>query len=213
MDGTIAPLDVICDLADRYQALVMVDECHSMGFMGAHGRGVVEHCGVTGRVDIITGTLGKALGGAIGGFTTGRKEIIDMLRQRSRPYLFSNSLPPSIVGAGIAVMDLLSSTTELRDRLEQNTAYFRAGMAKLGFDIVPGTHPITPVMLYDAPLAQKMANRLLELGIYVIGFFYPVVPKGKARIRVQVSAAHTQEHLDAAIAAFATAGRELGVIQ
>jgi glycine C-acetyltransferase len=181
--------------------------------MGAHGRGVVEHCGVTGRVDIITGTLGKALGGAIGGFTTGRKEIIDMLRQRSRPYLFSNSLPPSIVGAGIAVMDLLSSTTELRDRLEQNTAYFRAGMAKLGFDIVPGTHPITPVMLYDAPLAQKMANRLLELGIYVIGFFYPVVPKGKARIRVQVSAAHTQEHLDAAIAAFATAGRELGVIQ
>jgi glycine C-acetyltransferase len=213
MDGTIAPLDAICDLADKYQALVMVDECHSMGFMGAHGRGVVEHCGVTGRVDIITGTLGKALGGGIGGFTTGRQEIIDMLRQRSRPYLFSNSLPPSIVGAGIAVMDLLSSTTELRDRLEQNTAYFREGMSKLGFDIVPGTHPITPVMLYDAPLAQKMANRLLELGIYVIGFFYTVVPKGKARIRVQVSAAHTREHLDAAIAAFATAGRELGVIQ
>lgn len=213
MDGTIAPLDKICDLADTYSALVMVDECHSMGFMGAHGRGVVEHCGVTGRVDIITGTLGKALGGGIGGFTTGRQEIIDMLRQRSRPYLFSNSLPPSIVGAGIAVMDLLSATTELRDRLEENTAYFRSGMSALGFDIVPGTHPITPVMLYDAPLAQKMADRLLEHGIYVIGFFFPVVPKGKARIRVQVSAAHTREHLDKAIAAFGTVGRELGVIQ
>jgi glycine C-acetyltransferase len=213
MDGTIAPLDKICDLADAYSALVMVDECHSMGFMGAHGRGVVEHCGVTGRVDIITGTLGKALGGGIGGFTTGRQEIIDMLRQRSRPYLFSNSLPPSIVGAGIAVMDLLSATTELRDRLEDNTAYFRAGMSALGFDIVPGTHPITPVMLYDAPLAQKMADRLLDHGIYVIGFFFPVVPKGKARIRVQVSAAHTREHLDKAIAAFAAVGRELGVIQ
>lgn len=213
MDGTIAPLDKICDLADAYSALVMVDECHSMGFMGAHGRGVVEHCGVTGRVDIITGTLGKALGGGIGGFTTGRQEIIDMLRQRSRPYLFSNSLPPSIVGAGIAVMDLLSATTELRDRLEENTAYFRAGMSALGFDIVPGTHPITPVMLYDAPLAQKMADRLLDHGIYVIGFFFPVVPKGKARIRVQVSAAHTREHLDKAIAAFAAVGRELGVIK
>ncbi len=213
MDGTIAPLDKICDLADAYSALVMVDECHSMGFMGAHGRGVVEHCGVTGRVDIITGTLGKALGGGIGGFTTGRQEIIDMLRQRSRPYLFSNSLPPSIVGAGIAVMDLLSATTELRDRLEDNTAYFRAGMSALGFDIVPGTHPITPVMLYDAPLAQKMADRLLDHGIYVIGFFFPVVPKGKARIRVQVSAAHTREHLDKAIAAFAAVGRELGVIK
>jgi glycine C-acetyltransferase len=212
MDGTIAPLDKICDLADQYQALTMVDECHSMGFMGKHGRGVVEHCGVTGRVDIITGTLGKALGGGIGGFTTGRKQIIDMLRQRSRPYLFSNSLPPSIVGAGIAVMDLLSTTTELRDTLESNTAYFREGMSKLGFDIVPGTHPITPVMLYDAPLAQAMANKLLDHGIYVIGFFYPVVPKGKARIRVQVSAAHTREHLDKAIQAFGSVGRELGVI-
>lgn len=213
MDGTIAPLDKICDLADRYEALVMVDECHSMGFMGAHGRGVVEHCGVTGRVDIITGTLGKALGGGIGGFTTGRKEIIEMLRQRSRPYLFSNSLPPSIVGAGIAVMDLLSSTTELRDTLESNTAYFRAGMSKLGFDIVPGTHPITPVMLYDAPLAQRMADMLLEEGIYVIGFFYPVVPQGKARIRVQVSAAHSIDDLDRAIAAFGKVGNALGVIQ
>lgn len=213
MDGTIAPLDKICDLADRYEALVMVDECHSMGFMGAHGRGVVEHCGVTGRVDIITGTLGKALGGGIGGFTTGRKEIIEMLRQRSRPYLFSNSLPPSIVGAGIAVMDLLSSTTELRDTLESNTAYFRAGMSRLGFDIVHGTHPITPVMLYDAPLAQRMADMLLEEGIYVIGFFYPVVPQGKARIRVQVSAAHSIDDLDRAIAAFGTVGKALGVIQ
>lgn len=213
MDGTIAPLDVICDLADKYQAMVMVDECHSMGFMGTHGRGVVEHCGVTGRVDIITGTLGKALGGGIGGFTTGRQEIIDMLRQRSRPYLFSNSLPPAIVGAGIAVMDLLSTTTELRDTLEQNTRHFRAGMSALGFDIVPGTHPIVPVMLYDAPLAQKMADMLLEEGIYVIGFFYPVVPKDKARIRVQVSAAHTTEQLDTAISAFAKVGRILGVIQ
>ncbi|MBK6292390.1 MAG: glycine C-acetyltransferase [Ignavibacteria bacterium] len=213
MDGTIAPLDKICDMADQYQALVMVDECHSMGFMGAHGRGVVEHCGVTGRVDIITGTLGKALGGGIGGFTTGRQEIIDMLRQRSRPYLFSNSLPPSIVGAGIAVMDLLSSTTQLRDTLEENTKYFRDGMSKLGFDIVPGTHPITPVMLYDAPLAQAMAEKLLDHGIYVIGFFFPVVPKGKARIRVQVSAAHTRAHLDKAIAAFGAVGKELGVIQ
>ena len=212
MDGTIAPLDKVCDLADKYQALVMVDECHSMGFLGAHGRGVVEHCGVTGRVDIITGTLGKALGGGIGGFTTGRQEIIDMLRQRSHPYLFSNSLPPSIVGAGIAVMDLLSSTTDLRDTLEENTTYFRAGMSKLGFDIVPGTHPITPVMLYDAPLAQQMANKLLDHGIYVTGFFFPVVPKGKARIRVQISAAHTREHLNKAIAAFATVGKELGVI-
>ena len=212
MDGTIAPLDKVCDLADKYQALVMVDECHSMGFLGAHGRGVVEHCGVTGRVDIITGTLGKALGGGIGGFTTGRQEIIDMLRQRSRPYLFSNSLPPSIVGAGIAVLDLLSSTTDLRDTLEENTTYFRAGMSKLGFDIVPGTHPITPVMLYDAPLAQQMANKLLDHGIYVTGFFFPVVPKGKARIRVQISAAHTREHLNKAIAAFATVGKELGVI-
>lgn len=212
MDGTIAPLDTICDLADRYNALVMVDECHSMGFMGANGRGVVEHCGVTGRVDIITGTLGKALGGGIGGFTTGRQEIIDLLRQRSRPYLFSNSLPPAIVGAGIKVIDVLSSTTALRDQLEQNTAYFRSQMTALGFDIVPGTHPITPVMLYDAPLAQKMADRLLDEGVYVIGFFYPVVPKGKARIRVQISAAHTREMLDRAIAAFGKVGKELGVI-
>jgi glycine C-acetyltransferase len=213
MDGTIAPLDKICDLADAYSALVMVDECHSMGFMGTHGRGVVEHCGVTGRVDIITGTLGKALGGGIGGFTTGRQEIIDMLRQRSRPYLFSNSLPPSVVGASIAVMDLLSKTTELRDTLESNTAYFRGQMSALGFDIIPSTHPITPVMLYDAPLAQQMANALLEEDIYVIGFFFPVVPKGKARIRVQVSAAHTREHLDRAVAAFAKVGRQLGVIK
>jgi glycine C-acetyltransferase len=174
---------------------------------------VVEHCGVTGRVDIITGTLGKALGGGIGGFTTGRQEIIDMLRQRSRPYLFSNSLPPAIVQAGIAVMDILSSTTELRDRLEENTTFFRTAMSALGFDIVPGTHPITPVMLYDAPLAQQMADRLLAEGIYVIGFFYPVVPKDKARIRVQVSAAHTREHLQRAVDAFAKVGRELGVIQ
>jgi len=212
MDGTIAPLDKICDLADAYEAMVMVDECHSMGFMGKHGRGVVEHCGVTGRVDIITGTLGKALGGGIGGFTTGRQEIIDLLRQRSRPYLFSNSLPPAIVGAGIKMIDLLSTTTELRDRLEANTTYFRQGMQQLGFDIVPGVHPITPVMLYDAPLAQQMADKLLDEGIYVIGFFYPVVPKGKARIRVQVSAAHTTEMLDRAIAAFGTVGKQLGVI-
>lgn len=213
MDGTIAPLDKICDLADEFEALVMVDECHSMGFMGKNGRGVVEHCGVTGRVDIITGTLGKAMGGGIGGFTTGRQEIIAMLRQRSRPYLFSNSLPPAIVGAGIAVMDLLSSTTELRDTLESNTEYFRKGLTELGFDIVPGTHPITPIMLYDAPLAQQMAERLLAEGIYVVGFFFPVVPKGMARIRVQVSAAHTREHLDTAIAAFGKVGRELGVVK
>lgn len=212
MDGTIAPLDAICDLADRFEALVMVDECHSAGFMGKTGRGVIEHCNVVGRVDIITGTLGKALGGGIGGYTTGRKEIIEMLRQRSRPYLFSNSLPPAIVGAGIAVIDLLRETTALRDRLESNTSYFRQGMTDLGFDILPGTHPITPVMLYDAPLAQRMAERLLDEGIYVIGFFYPVVPKGKARIRVQVSAAHTIEHLDLALSAFGKVGRELGVI-
>ena len=213
MDGTIAPLDKICDLADKYEALVMVDECHSMGFMGKNGRGVVEHCGVTGRVDIITGTLGKALGGGIGGFTTGRKEIIEMLRQRSRPYLFSNSLPPAIVGAGIATMELLSSTTELRDKLEENTAYFRRRMRALGFDIGDSTHPIVPVMLYDAPLSQRMSKRLLEEGIYVVGFFYPVVPKDKARIRVQVSAAHTREHLDTCIDAFARVGKELGVLQ
>ncbi|GIV56373.1 MAG: 2-amino-3-ketobutyrate coenzyme A ligase [Candidatus Kapaibacterium sp.] len=212
MDGTIAPLDQICDLAERYEALVMVDECHSMGFMGATGRGVVEYCNVTGRVDIITGTLGKALGGGIGGFTTGRKEIIEMLRQRSRPYLFSNSLPPSIVGASIAVFELLSSTTELRDRLERNTQYFRSQMVALGFDVKPGNHPIVPIMLYDAKLSQDFARSMLEEGIYVVGFFYPVVPKGQARIRVQLSAAHTQEHLDRALEAFATVGRRYGVI-
>ena len=213
MDGTIAPLDKICDLADTYEAMVMVDECHSTGFMGKNGRGVIEHHDVMGRVDIITSTLGKALGGGIGGFTTGRQEIIDMLRQRSRPYLFSNSLPPAIVGAGLKMIEILSSTTELRDRLEANTKHFRAGMSKLGFDILPGEHPITPVMLYEAPLAQKMADRLLEEGIYVIGFFYPVVPKDLARIRVQVSAAHTTEMLDRAIAAFEKVGKELGVIK
>lgn len=212
MDGTIAPLDKICGLADRYDALVMVDECHSMGFMGATGRGVVEHCGVTGDVDIITGTLGKALGGGIGGFTAGRREIIEMLRQRSRPYLFSNSLPPAVVGASLEVFRMLEQTTQLRDRLEENTIYFRKGMTALGFDIVPGIHPITPVMLYDAPLAQNMASQLLTEGIYVIGFFYPVVPRGKARIRVQVSAGHSKEHLDSCIAAFAKVGKELGVI-
>ncbi len=212
MDGTIAPLDHICDLAERYEALVMVDECHSMGFMGATGRGIVEYCNVTGRVDIITGTLGKALGGGIGGFTTGRKEIIEMLRQRSRPYLFSNSLPPSIVGASIEVFQLLSATTELRDRLEHNTKYFRSKMVALGFDIKPGTHPIVPIMLYDAKLSQDFARLMLDEGIYVVGFFYPVVPKGQARIRVQLSAAHTQEHLDRALEAFANVGRRLGVI-
>ncbi|MBK9246705.1 MAG: glycine C-acetyltransferase [Ignavibacteria bacterium] len=213
MDGTIAPLDKICDLADKYQALVMVDECHSMGFMGKNGRGVIEHCGVLGRVDIITGTLGKALGGGIGGFTTGRKEIIELLRQRSRPYLFSNSLPPSVVGASIEIFDLLSETTELRDQLEANTMYFREEMTKLGFDIKPGTHPITPIMLYDAVLAQQFAQLLLAERIYVVGFFYPVVGKGLARIRVQISAAHTREHLDKAIAAFGKIGRELGVLK
>ncbi len=213
MDGTIAPLDAICDLADKYNALVMTDECHSMGFMGSHGRGVTELCNVTGRIDIITGTLGKALGGGIGGFTTGRREIIDMLRQRSRPYLFSNSIPPMVVGASIAVFDMLSETTELRDTLEQNTLYFREKMVQAGFDIKPGTHPIVPIMLYDAPLAQKFAERLLEEGVYVIGFFYPVVPKGLARIRVQISAAHTREHLDRAIEAFVNVGKELGCIK
>lgn len=213
MDGSIAPLDKICDLADKYNALVMVDECHSMGFMGKRGRGVTELCGVTGRIDIITGTLGKALGGGIGGFTTGRKEIIEMLRQRSRPYLFSNSIPPMIVQAGIAVMDMLSETTELRDTLEENTRYFREKMTNAGFDIKPGTHPITPIMLYEAPLAQQFAAKLLDEGIYVIGFFYPVVAKGLARIRVQISAGHTKEHLDKAIAAFTKVGKELGVLK
>lgn len=213
MDGTIAQLDKICDLADKYNALVMIDECHSTGFMGKTGRGVHEYRDVMGRVDIITGTLGKALGGASGGFTASRKEVIDMLRQRSRPYLFSNTLAPAIAGASIAVLDLLSSTTELRDKLEDNTKYFRSKMTEAGFDIKPGEHPIVPVMLYDAPLSQKMADRLLQEGIYVIGFYYPVVPKGEARIRVQLSAAHDREHLDKAIAAFTKVGKELGVIK
>lgn len=212
MDGTIAQLDKICDLADKYNALTMVDECHATGFVGKTGRGAVEHCNVLGRVDIITGTLGKALGGASGGFTTGRKEIIEMLRQRSRPYLFSNTLAPSIVGASIAVFDLLSSTTELRDKLEENTTYFRQKMTAAGFDIKPGEHAIVPIMLYDAPLAQKMASRLLDLGIYVIGFFYPVVPKEQARIRVQMSAGHSRDQIDRAIDAFVEVGKELGVI-
>lgn len=213
MDGTIAPLDKICDLADTYGALVMTDECHSMGFMGAKGRGVTELCNATGRVDIITGTLGKALGGGIGGFTTGRQEIIDILRQRSRPYLFSNSLPPSVVGASIEIFNLLSTTTQLRDTLEENTKYFRSKMEALGFDIKPGTHPIVPIMLYDAVLAQTFAKELLDEDIYVVGFFFPVVPKGLARIRVQISAAHTQEHLDKAIAGFKKIGKKLGVIK
>lgn len=213
MDGTIAPLDKICDLADTYGALVMTDECHSMGFMGAKGRGVTELCNATGRVDIITGTLGKALGGGIGGFTTGRQEIIDILRQRSRPYLFSNSLPPSVVGASIEIFNQLSTTTQLRDTLEENTKYFRSKMEALGFDIKSGTHPIVPIMLYDAVLAQTFAKELLDEDIYVVGFFFPVVPKGLARIRVQISAAHTQEHLDKAIAGFEKIGKKLGVIK
>ncbi|HXB91127.1 MAG TPA: glycine C-acetyltransferase [Puia sp.] len=213
MDGTIAQLDKICDLADKYDAIVMIDESHSSGFLGKTGRGTHEHCGVMGRIDIITGTLGKALGGASGGFTSGKKEIIEMLRQRSRPYLFSNSLAPSITGASIAVLDMLSQTTELRDRLEYNTKYFREKMTQAGFDIKPGAHPIVPIMLYDAVVAQNFAARLLEEGIYVIGFFYPVVAKGKARIRVQLSAAHEQAHLDKAIAAFAKIGKELGVLK
>jgi glycine C-acetyltransferase len=213
MDGTIAQLDKICDLADEFQALVMTDECHSSGFLGKTGRGVPEHCGVVGRVDIITGTLGKALGGAMGGFTSGRKEIIEMLRQRSRPYLFSNTLAPAIVGASIEVFNMLSETTALRDKLEQNTKYFREEMTKAGFDIKPGVHPIVPIMLYEAPLAQKFAERLLEKGIYVIGFFYPVVAKGKARIRVQISAGHEKHHLDKAIKAFTEVGKELGVLK
>ena len=213
MDGTIADLKSICDLADKYEAMVMVDECHCSGFLGKTGRGSIEHCGVMGRVDIITGTLGKALGGAMGGFTSGRKEIIELLRQRSRPYLFSNSLAPSIVGGSIAVMDLLTETTELRDRLEENTKYFREKMTAAGFDIKPGVHPIVPIMLYDAKLAQDMAAKLMDEGIYVIGFFFPVVAKGKARIRVQLSAAHTCEHLDKCINAFTKVGKELGVLK
>jgi glycine C-acetyltransferase len=213
MDGTIAQLDKIVELAEKYEALVMTDECHSTGFLGKTGRGVHELKGVMGRVDIITGTLGKALGGASGGFTSGKKEIIDLLRQRSRPYLFSNTLAPSITGASIAVFDLLSQTTELRDTLEVNTTYFREKITAAGFDIKPGTHPIIPIMLYDAVVSQKMAEKLLEKGIYVIGFYYPVVAKGQARIRVQISAAHTRAHLDQAIQAFIEVGKELGVIK
>jgi len=212
MDGTIAQLDKICALADKYDALVMTDECHSSGFMGENGRGTHEHCNVMGQIDIITGTLGKALGGASGGFTSGRKEIIDMLRQRSRPYLFSNTVAPSIVGASIAVFDMLSETNELKEQLEENTRHFREEMTSAGFDIKPGEHPIVPLMLYDAKLSQDFANRLLEEGIYVIGFYYPVVPQGQARIRVQMSAAHTRAHLDKAIAAFIKIGKELKVI-
>ncbi len=213
MDGTIAQLDKVCDLADKYNALVMVDECHATGFVGKTGRGAIEHRKVLGRVDIITGTLGKALGGASGGFTTGKKEVVEMLRQRSRPYLFSNTLAPSIVGASIAVFDLLSQTTELRDKLEENTHYFRSKITEAGFDIKPGEHAIVPIMLYEAPLAQQFAAKLLEKGIYVIGFFYPVVAKGQARIRVQLSAAHDRTHLDKAIQAFTEVGKELGVIK
>jgi len=213
MDGTIAQLDKIVELAEKYEALVMSDECHSTGFLGKTGRGVHEYRGVMGKIDIITGTLGKALGGASGGFTSGRKEIIELLRQRSRPYLFSNTLAPSITGASIAVFDLLSETTELRDKLEENTLYFREKMTQAGFDIKPGVHPIVPIMLYDAVLSQKMAEKLLEKGIYVIGFYYPVVPKGQARIRVQISAGHDRHHLDQAISAFIEVGKELGVIK
>jgi glycine C-acetyltransferase len=212
MDGTIANLKGIVELAEKHRALVMIDECHATGFIGRTGRGTPELHGVRGRVDIITGTLGKALGGALGGFTAARKEIVALLRQRSRPYLFSNTLPPSVVGAGIAVFDLLSQTTELRDRLEANTQRFRAGMAAAGFDIKPGEHPIVPIMLYDERLAHDLASKLLEKSIYVIGFSFPVVPKGLARIRVQLSAAHTNEHIDRAVAAFAEAGKELGVL-
>ncbi len=212
MDGTIAQLDKICDLADKYGAMVMIDECHSTGFLGKTGRGTHEYRNVMGRIDIITGTYGKALGGASGGFTAARKEIVDMLRQRSRPYLFSNTVAPSIVGASIRVLDVLSSSTELRDKLEDNTKYFRSEMTKAGFDIMHGDHPIVPVMLYEAKLAQEFAAKLLEEGIYVIGFFYPVVPKGKARIRVQLSAAHDRHHLEKAIKAFTKVGKELGVI-
>lgn len=213
MDGYVAKLDQICDLADKYDALVMVDDCHATGFIGKTGRGTHEHCGVMGRVDIITSTLGKALGGAMGGFTSGKKEIIEMLRQRSRPYLFSNSLAPSIVGASNAVFDILSETTTLRDQLEENVNYFKEGIRRIGLEIRDGDSAIVPVMLYDAKLSQEFANRLLDEGIYAIGFFYPVVPKDLARIRVQLSAAHTKEHLDKAINAFEKVGKELGVIK
>jgi glycine C-acetyltransferase len=213
MDGSVANLKAICDLADRHRALVMVDDCHATGFLGKTGRGSTEHCGVLGRVDIITGTLGKALGGALGGFTTGRREIVSLLRQRSRPYLFSNTLPPAVVGAGIAAIDLLAGSTELRDRLESNTRWFREAMTAAGFEIKPGVHPIVPIMLYDERLAHDMARRLLERGIYVIGFSYPVVPKGLARIRVQVSAAHERAQLERAVEAFTAVGHELGVLK
>ena len=212
MDGYIAQLDKICDLAEKYDALVMVDDCHSTGFVGKTGRGTHEHCDVIGRVDIITGTLGKALGGAMGGFTSGRKEIIEMLRQKSRPYLFSNSLAPSIVGSGIKVLEILEKSTSLRDQLEENTKYFRKSMSAVGFDIKDGVHPIVPVMLYDAKLAGEMADKLLDEGIYVIGFSFPVVPKNEARIRVQISAAHSMEDLDKAINAFVKVGKELKVL-
>ena len=212
MDGYVAQLDKICDLADKYDAMVMTDECHAAGFIGATGRGTPEYCNVMGRVDIITGTLGKALGGAMGGYTTGHKEIIELLRQRSRPYLFSNSLAPSIVGASIEVLNMLGESTELRDKLESNVKYFKAGMKAAGFDFKDGDSAIVPVMLYDAKLSQVMADKLLEEGIYVIGFFYPVVPKDQARIRVQLSAGHELEHIDKAIAAFTKVGKELGVI-
>ncbi|MFN8301978.1 MAG: glycine C-acetyltransferase [Saprospiraceae bacterium] len=213
MDGTIAQLDKICDLAERYDAMVGIDECHASGFLGRTGRGTHEHRGVMGRIDIITGTLGKALGGASGGFTAARKEIVDLLRQRSRPYLFSNTVAPSIVGGSIKVFELLSGSTALRDKLEHNTRWFRQAMTAAGFDILPGEHPIVPIMLYDAPLAQQFARELLEEGIYVIGFFYPVVPQGKARIRVQLSAAHEQAHLEKAVAAFTAVGKRLGVVK
>jgi glycine C-acetyltransferase len=213
MDGTIAQLDKICDLADKYGAMVMTDECHSSGFLGKTGRGTHEYRDVMGRVDIITGTLGKALGGASGGFTASHSEIVDLLRQRSRPYLFSNTVAPSIVGASIKVLELLTSSTYLRDKLEANTKYFRSEMTKAGFDIIPGEHPIVPIMLYDAVLAQEMASRLLKEGIYVVGFFYPVVAKGKARIRVQISAGHEHAHLERAVTAFTKIGKELGVIK
>ncbi|ERM84366.1 2-amino-3-ketobutyrate CoA ligase [Rhodonellum psychrophilum GCM71 = DSM 17998] len=213
MDGTIAQLDKIVALAEKYGALVMSDECHSTGFMGKTGRGVHELKGVVGKIDIITGTLGKALGGASGGFTSGRKEIVELLRQRSRPYLFSNTLAPSITGASIAVLDLLSETTQLRDKLEENTKYFRSKITEAGFDVKPGEHPIVPIMLYDAVLSQKMAEKLLEKGVYVIGFYFPVVPKGQARIRVQISAGHERAHLDTAIQSFIEVGKELGVLK
>jgi glycine C-acetyltransferase len=209
MDGTVAQLDKVCDLADKYDAMVHHDDCHAVGFMGKTGRGVHEYCDVMDRVDIITGTFGKALGGGSGGYTSGRKEIIDMLRQRSRPYLFSNSVPPSICAASLKVLEMLSNSTELRDRLEKNTHYFRQGMQEAGFDVDDGDHPIVPVMLGDAKLAQKMSKKLLEKGIYAIGFFFPVVPKGKARIRTQISAAHTKDNLDKAIAAFSSTYKEL----